>query len=382
MDISLQDVKTINGCSDLKAFLSSLMKTTYTDNRPLSSISPVAGLPFSSARALLVYDQEEEKIDRHAILRNMADCFSFVRYVEWLAKALVYKRPPVNSVIPNHTFLYYVRRIFCSPDKGLIGYLLEPVLGKSDAPAILAFKGSDFHPTGTAPISCMLSDIELNIGLSAFKSLEMDLAGMESPAAGQRKMVVCGHSLGGVAAQRFCAKFPGLVGELFLFNSPGIVAVKPQDKESGELFIRATTKHAFSVEIFVTDGDIVDRVSGLPLTTENTKVNVYSLGFWKGMLAHTYLALNDPLGYKPDSRQITGYGVGVYLETRYSKSLEFGRALLRGVFSVPLKLIAALPEPAWLKQRDAVLLAELADEQTGDEAKNAIELEEMDGDDA
>lgn len=378
MDIALQDVAAHG--SRTADRLDTLMQEKFAPEHK-QIISPIAGVPIGALRAVFVYDQEIEKRNRHAILWNMTKTHTFTKFVEWISRALVYTRPPIKSVIPNHTFLYYLKKMIHSQNKGLVAYLFAPVDSTSDAPAILAFKGSDFHPTGTAPIACMLADIEQNIGLADFASIESDLMSIDVPANGQKKMVVCGHSLGGVAAQRFCKKVPEIVGELYLFNSPGIEHEEATNVKE-EPLLKSKNKPTFSVEIFVTEEDIVDRVNGLPLTTKNTKVNVCSIGFWRRMFAHTYLTLNNPLEYdlRASMRQITNQKAAeLFLEARYSETLEFGRRLLRGVFSWPLKLVARIPEPEWLKRRDAALAMELSlddDEEEKDVVKIEMENDE------
>ncbi len=371
--------------------LENLMRAYYTPGYQ-RSISPVAGCPTDDLGAIFVYNQDVEKYARHSILWNMARTYVWSKFIEWIARAYVYTRPPINSVIPNSEFLYYLKRIYVSASKGLVGYLFAPVKSKTDAPNILAFKGSDFHPAGTAPISCILADLENRIGYEDFRSLEPELQAIDRAAEGQRKMMVCGHSLGGVAAQRFCEMLPDLVGELWTFNSPGIKGENGRfenksargQKRDERLLPAFPPKqpeynYKFTTEIFVTEEDIVDRVNGIPLTGISTKINICTLGFDKSHLAHVYLTHNNPSGFDLTGRirtVVNDMAVENYLESRYSKPLEFGRGLLRFMFAWALKWIAKIPQTERQKTKDAVLAMDLGTGVDAAVTTGEVELED------
>ncbi|HEY6139085.1 MAG TPA: hypothetical protein VI670_15085 [Thermoanaerobaculia bacterium] len=133
---------------------------------------------------------------------------------------------------------------------GLSAYALVP-LRRGDAPAILAFRGTDAFPD-------LVTDLGPGgAGATAFTPLrdriKTTLRILRTAGNG---VIVTGHSLGGATAQLTTAAFPGDVSACVTFNSPGI------DEATLRQFELNTAKMAVKPKVshYVTRGDVVSPV--------------------------------------------------------------------------------------------------------------------------
>lgn len=134
----------------------------------------------------------------------------------------------------------------------MVAYLLMPATDEMNAfldPTIV-FQGSLNFPSGLGAASTFYTDMEVELGKSAYLSGREQLEASLPP---ERKVRVIGQSLGGTLAQWFTVEHPSSVKELVTFNAPGL----PKDVVAG--FNEAKGWEHLRMNIFRTKDDFIDK---------------------------------------------------------------------------------------------------------------------------
>jgi len=117
---------------------------------------------------------------------------------------------------------------------------------------VMAFRGSE----GEGDLESDLG--EGGVGRSQWLTNEAKIRDHLSNLAGKGKVVVTGHSLGGALAQLTAAMYPGLVGEVVTFQSPGIPSsVVASLKTHND---KAKPRDEIASTHYQVEGDLIDEI--------------------------------------------------------------------------------------------------------------------------
>ncbi|NER38957.1 MAG: DUF2974 domain-containing protein [Oscillatoria sp. SIO1A7] len=179
---------------------------------------------------------------------------------------------------------------------GLFCGLLMPREENSDKKPVLAFKGTDPKKLGDVK-----ADFNLKaVGFDAFHDNKEKIEDLINKA-GEEKVDVTGHSLGGALAQHAGAAFPSKIRRLVTFQAPGITQKQARGYNKGEDKIEEIVHH-------IAKGDIVDLAGGKHLGGKiagkgNAKFYVHDIGQKWPHKSHTMFLLqdeaNEALGLEP-----------------------------------------------------------------------------------
>lgn len=210
--------------------------------------------------AYLFHDRLLMDMERLELNNEASTLTNFEAYAELLCKSLAYREMEKGTLIPAPTLsggesgYYYVASAIVT-GKGMVAYGLLPVTRSMDnLDPILLFRGSLFIPSGLDAISSYITDLEKELGRSAYRSGKKGLEAFLHMVEGQQ-VVAMGHSLGGTLAQWFTSEYGDSVKELITFNAPGL------PKEIVQKFAKMAfhLKQELAIKVYRVKGDFIHR---------------------------------------------------------------------------------------------------------------------------
>lgn len=209
--------------------------------------------------ALLFHDGLLMDVERLVLNQEAESLHSRHAYYELLCKGFAYREMVLGTLIPmamssGRGIAYYKVTTAIITGEGMVAYGLMPATDSmaQELDPILLFRGSSFRPSGLDALSTYITDLELELGRSAYHSGHDNLAALLEQLKG-RSVLAMGHSLGGSLAQWFTAEYPEYVKELISFNAPGVPKVIAEQFAEKMQSADGTPK----VTIYRTDGDLI-----------------------------------------------------------------------------------------------------------------------------
>ncbi len=305
-----------------------------------SNIDLIAGVP-SSWREMFFHSKPKQTYDRHCLyqllyeqeLKGLNDRDLMTRFIEILSKGLVYRELEPGTVIfvnSQARFGYVVRRLYVS-GRGFTAVLME-ALNPKDCDEnymrfILCTSGTELHFSGLDAASYYKTDLQKDIGEEAFASARPFLDDLVDDLSKMKeKVLLCGHSIGGLISMKIAATYPHMVYELVTFNAPGLPKRYHDMLEREEIFAPL-----FPIRDYQAVGDFVCYSGGLHLgahrgkfTVKKLEVYIHTIHSLFYLKPHTYMCLSNPKNY--NITYVLHRDPKIFIEL-HSKALEALRVL-------------------------------------------------------
>ncbi len=248
-DVTVEDInasmKGKGSFQDLdRASLAALYKTLSTPLDAHWQVADIAGrISGRPTESIFRFDPFLSDRERQQLVReHPGDSLNV--FIHHMVARVIKREMDVGTLVPapNHSngqaqFYYVSGKVVTG--EGMVSYLLHPVTADTELPSLRLFRGTALKHCEIDAISTMITDIERDLGRSAYESgLIYEPRIIEK---GMRPAIEVGHSLGATLVQYRLAHMDH-IQKAYLFNGPGVplqeVEKFNQKRKPVELVIR------------------------------------------------------------------------------------------------------------------------------------------------
>ncbi|NGX56015.1 MAG: hypothetical protein K1060chlam5_00249 [Candidatus Anoxychlamydiales bacterium] len=213
----------INNLDDLKSDefdkIYKHLSSSIDDQFKLKDIDDISGRP-TKFLSRIFFDYFLSIHERLLLCENN-HLYTKHGFFEKLCKVIINRLLEVGTIIKAYNnYLgpnYYRVAARLITAEGCISYLLIPVIKNMYIDKVRVFRGSGFKPANIDALSFFITDLEKELGKTAFESCEKYEKYFQKFGHIPTEM---GHSIGGCIAQYRASIHP--TNNLYLFNSPGV----------------------------------------------------------------------------------------------------------------------------------------------------------------